>query len=127
MGFTRLCRVVSCAGVLLILPGRASAVTSLISATPSWTAESNLTNTYFGTSVRTAGDVNGDGYSDVIVGSATYSNGQLSEGKAFVYLGSATGLAALPALVRRGRADRRQLRAIRLDGGRRQQTTDTTT
>jgi hypothetical protein len=47
-----------------------------------------------GTSVASAGDVNGDGYPDVIVGAPLYDNGQLDEGAAFVFLGGATGLAA---------------------------------
>jgi len=58
----------------------------------SWTAESNRADTYFGNSVATAGDVNGDGYSDVIVGAYGYDNGESSEGCVFVYHGSATGL-----------------------------------
>jgi len=48
---------------------------------------------YFGWGVGRAGDVNGDGYSDVVVGAPLYSNGQAEEGAAFVYLGSASGLA----------------------------------
>ena len=40
---------------------------------------------------RTAGDVNGDGYADVIVGAPGYDNGQTDEGRAFVFLGSAAG------------------------------------
>ncbi|MBN2005581.1 MAG: FG-GAP repeat protein, partial [Anaerolineae bacterium] len=59
---------------------------------PEWTAEGNQTNAWFGSSVGTAGDVNGDDYSDVIVGAPDYDNGQTNEGKAFVYHGSATGL-----------------------------------
>ena len=46
----------------------------------------------FGCSVATAGDVNGDGYSDVIVGAYCYDNGQTDEGRAFVYHGSSGGL-----------------------------------
>jgi FG-GAP repeat len=46
----------------------------------------------FGLSVAGAGDVNGDGYADVIVGAFLYSIGQTNEGAAFVYLGSATGV-----------------------------------
>lgn len=59
-----------------------------------WSAESNQTEARFGTSVSTAGDVNGDGYSDVIIGSPYYNNGEYREGRVFVYHGSSTGLSA---------------------------------
>ncbi len=42
--------------------------------------------------MSTAGDVNGDGYSDVIIGASGYDSGQTDEGKAFVWYGSSTGL-----------------------------------
>jgi hypothetical protein len=62
-----------------------------------WTAEGDQANAYFGFSVATAGDVNGDGYSDVIIGARQYDNGEMDEGRAYVYLGSALGLARRPA------------------------------
>ena len=65
-----------------------------LSATANWTAESDQDSAYFGNSVSTAGDVNGDGYSDIIIGARSYSNGQSKEGKAFVWFGSSTGLGA---------------------------------
>lgn len=65
-----------------------------LSTTADWTAESDLANAYFGISVATAGDVNGDGYADVTVGAITYTNGHPDEGAAFVWHGSATGLGA---------------------------------
>ncbi len=68
-----------------------------LSATAAWTAESDQAIAQFGHSVGTAGDVNGDGYSDVIVGAEWYDNGESDEGRAFVYQGSATGLSATPA------------------------------
>ena len=68
-----------------------------LAAAPAWTAESNQASAEFGTSVASAGDVNGDGFSDVIVGAPLYTNGQAGEGRAFLYLGSASGLAATPA------------------------------
>jgi hypothetical protein len=63
-----------------------------LSATPNWSAEGDQIEAYFGISVGTAGDVNGDGYSDVIVGASYYDNGQTDEGRAFVYHGSGAGL-----------------------------------
>jgi hypothetical protein len=68
-----------------------------LSTTPSWTAESNQALAQFGNSVASAGDVNGDGYSDVIVGANLFDNGETDEGRAFVYHGSATGLSTTPS------------------------------
>ena len=63
------------------------------SAIPDWSVEGNLESAYFGSSVASAGDVNGDGFGDVIIGAQNYDAGQAGEGAAFVYLGSADGLA----------------------------------
>jgi len=68
-----------------------------LAATPSWTAEGDQDFASFGTSVAAAGDVDGDGYDDVIVGAPGFANGETSEGRAFLYRGSATGLDAAPA------------------------------
>ena len=65
--------------------------------TPAWQAESDQASAQFGASVAGAGDVNGDGFADVIVGARFFDNGQTNEGAAFVYLGSAAGLATTPA------------------------------
>ncbi len=46
----------------------------------------------FGTSVAAAGDVNGDGYSDVVVGAPDYDLGEVDEGAAFVFLGGDSGI-----------------------------------
>jgi len=73
-------------------PVSVSSIIEGISTTASWTAESDQADANFGYSVATAGDVNGDGYSDVIVGAPYYDNGQANEGRAYVYHGSATGL-----------------------------------
>ncbi|MBK7305565.1 MAG: FG-GAP repeat protein [Chitinophagaceae bacterium] len=70
-----------------------------ISTTPAATVESNNANALMGTSVASAGDVNGDGYSDVIIGAYFYNNGQSAEGAFFVYHGSATGISTTPALM----------------------------
>ncbi len=48
--------------------------------------------------VATAGDVNGDGYSDAIIGASGYSDGVLANrGAVYVHLGGPAGLAATPA------------------------------
>jgi hypothetical protein len=57
-----------------------------------WTAESNQASSAFGRSVSTAGDANGDGYADVLVGAPSYDNGETGEGAAFVWYGSVSGL-----------------------------------
>jgi hypothetical protein len=51
--------------------------------------EPNVANAELGTSVATAGDVNGDGYSDVVVGSP-------GENRVYLFLGGPGGLAATP-------------------------------
>jgi len=66
-------------------------------ATPSWTFESDALAARAGVSVASAGDVNGDGYDDVIVGAPYFDSPETDEGRAFVFLGSALGLAASPA------------------------------
>jgi gliding motility-associated-like protein len=58
--------------------------------------QANQAEALFGYSVATAGDVNGDGYSDVIVGAFSYDGASTDEGAAYLYLGSATGITNIP-------------------------------
>jgi len=67
-----------------------------LSATADWTEDITQADAYFGYSVGTAGDVNGDTYADVIIGAPWYHDGQTDEGAAFVYHGSMTGLPSDP-------------------------------
>ncbi len=55
-----------------------------------WTADGNKADTEFGFSVSSAGDVDGDGLDDVLVGSPTYMNYQRKTGRAFAYYSSGT-------------------------------------
>jgi len=65
------------------------------STTPSTIVARTSTETaYFGTSVACAGDVNGDGYADLVVG-ADGADG--NRGRALVYLGGSAGVATVPA------------------------------
>jgi hypothetical protein len=68
-----------------------------LSTTPNWSATLDQREAWFGRTVRSAGDVNGDGYDDVIVGAPHFDDGQTDEGGAWVFLGSATGLSQTPA------------------------------
>ena len=63
-----------------------------VNTSPDWHVEVDQANAQYGTSVATAGDVNADGYSDVIVGAPCWSNALTCEGGAWVYLGSMVGL-----------------------------------
>ena len=79
-------------GLAALYPGSAAGPSLM----PSWTA-SGLADSAFGISVAGAGDVDGDGYVDVIVGASDHSNGLLREGASYLYRGGPAGLAAAPA------------------------------
>jgi FG-GAP-like repeat/FG-GAP repeat len=81
----------SAAGQAFVYLGSATGLSSSPSATLSGTPGSD-----FGVSVASAGDVNGDGYADVIVG-ADGSNS--TTGQAYLYLGGAAGLSTHVAAI----------------------------
>ena len=80
-------------GAIFIYHGKPSG----INTTPATLIQANKLAAYFGNSVSGGGDVNGDGYDDVVVGAYNYAVGQSGEGHVFVYHGSATGLITTPA------------------------------
>jgi hypothetical protein len=65
---------------LFLFPGRASAIFDRTLIAP----KGEATSSFFGHQVATAGDVNGDGYPDLVVGAPDYNGGQ---GRAYVYYG----------------------------------------
>ena len=69
--------------VALLLPTTARAISSRIFIAPAGATISD----HFGQSVAHAGDVNGDGYPDVIVGAPLNSAGGAAAGRAYVYFG----------------------------------------
>jgi hypothetical protein len=66
----------------------------LLTASADTQLESDQMNTNLGVSVAGAGDVNNDGYADVIVGAYRYDAGETDEGAAFIFLGSDSGIVA---------------------------------
>ena len=44
----------------------------------------------FGALVSSAGDVNDNGFSDILIGAYYYDNGQTDEGRAYLFLGQST-------------------------------------
>jgi len=63
---------------------------------PSLTLNSPLTNVSFGQKVANAGDVNGDGYTDLLVGAPELALGGTGPGRVFIYLGGASGVVTTP-------------------------------
>ncbi|SDG67010.1 Por secretion system C-terminal sorting domain-containing protein [Dyadobacter soli] len=82
-------------GVVMIHHGSANGISTVASQT----LESDQVEAQFGFSVACAGDVNGDGYADLIAGARYYDKGQVNEGAAFIYQGSKDGLNATPVSV----------------------------
>lgn len=74
----------------------------LPTAAPNWQAGGEHANSRFGVSVSAAGDVNGDGYGDVVIGADGFSSNYsdttqgAARGKIYVYHGGASGLSFNP-------------------------------
>ncbi|MHB1318226.1 MAG: DUF4397 domain-containing protein, partial [Anaerolineae bacterium] len=82
-------------GRVHLYPGTPSGV----AAQPVWTEEGENAGDRFSIAIAGAGDVNADGYADVLVGAYGFDS---SRGKVYLYLGSASGLAADPVWTSQG-------------------------
>jgi len=74
-----------------------------VSTDHDWIQEGGTAFAKFGSSVQTAGDVNGDGFSDFLVGSPGFSlTAASNEGRAFLFLGGPDGADLNPAWITQG-------------------------
>jgi hypothetical protein len=78
-------------GAAFVFLGSASGIADGNPATAAAQLESDQEGANLGRSVSGAGDINGDGYADVIVGALYYDAGETDEGAAFVFLGNGDG------------------------------------
>ena len=88
--------------------------------TANWSAESDQADARFGEVVGTAGDMNGDGFDDVLVGTPWFDNGEVDEGGVFSLLRLVLRTGRETPLDRRERSGRRRLWRLGGHGRRRQ-------
>ena len=73
-----------------------------LAAVPAWTGYGGQESAAFGWSVAGTGDVNNDGYGDVLIGADQYDIANTNEGKAYLFLGSSQGPSDIPSWVASG-------------------------
>lgn len=62
-----------------------------------WAIQGDQIGARFGSAVASAGDVNRDGFADVLVGAPRYSGTLSNAGRVYLYLGGSNGLSRTPA------------------------------
>ncbi len=77
------------AGATFVFYGQAGGLTQ---TSPDWTALGSQSGADFGAAVNSAGDVNNDGYDDIIVGAPNFAHEHIGEGAAYLYLSGVSGL-----------------------------------
>lgn len=70
-----------------------------------WVVEGNTANSDFGFWADGGGDINGDGYDDLIIGAPGVSHSYVGEGAVYIYYGGPDGLADEPGWVTYGAND----------------------
>ncbi len=85
-------------GAVFLYHGSASGITGTNATDANTRIEGNQLGAFFGSAVSAAGDVNKDGFADIIIGAVGYPAGdpllEAQNGAAFVYLGGSAGIVA---------------------------------
>lgn len=61
-----------------------------------WSYDADQSSAQLGAAIARAGDVNRDGYADLLLGARYYDGGESDEGRAWLFYGGATGLSVRP-------------------------------
>lgn len=85
------------AAAIRLATGSIAHATPPVEIAPAWTFEPNQPNAYLGYTLSAAGDVNGDGFDDALIGSYEWNEGYSNEGRAWLFPGSVGGPSGLPA------------------------------
>ncbi len=83
-------------GTILIFLGSSTGIVGSSPSDAHIVFEGDQDNAYMAQSVASAGDINEDGYSDIIIGANLYTNDQSYEGAAFIYYGGYSGFNNTP-------------------------------
>ena len=83
-------------GVLLCVCEPALAQSTIPASSADWILDADQATGTFGTQVGPAGDVDGDGYGDVLIGDSGFDGAFADGGRISLHRGSAAGLSRVP-------------------------------